>query len=73
MIDCLEQGRKINGAYYAGKMRRLRQEIARKRPGKLTCGVLLLQENVPAHTSKVAMTAATECGFENPSSSPIFS
>ena len=41
-----------------------RQEIARKRRGKLTRGVLLLKDNAPAHTSFVAMTAATECGFE---------
>ena len=33
MIDYLEQGRTINGAYYAGELRRLRQEIARKRRG----------------------------------------
>ena len=64
MIDYLEQGRTINGAYYAGELRRLRQEIARKRRGKLTLGVLLLQDNAPAHTSQVAMTAATECEFE---------
>ena len=31
MIDYLEQGRTINGAYYAGELRRLRQEITRKR------------------------------------------
>ena len=31
MIDYLEQGRLINGAYYAGEWRWLRQEIARKR------------------------------------------
>ena len=43
---------------------RLRQEIARKRRGKLNREVLLLQDNAPAHTSQVAMTAATECGFE---------
>ena len=60
----LDQGRTINGAYYAGKLRRLRQEIARKRRGKLTRGVLLLQDNAPAPTSEVAMTAATECGFK---------
>ena len=36
----------------------------KKDGGKLTCGVLLLQDNSPAHTSQVAMTAATECGFE---------
>ena len=52
----------INGAYYVGKLRRLHQEIERKR-GKLTRGFLLLQENAPAHTSQVAMTVATECRF----------
>ena len=31
MIDYLEQGRTINGAYYAAELRRLRQEIERKR------------------------------------------
>ena len=40
MIDYLEQGRTGNGAYYAGEMRQLGQEIARKRRGKLTRGVL---------------------------------
>ena len=38
--------------------------IARKRQGKLTCGVLLLWDKARAHTAQVAMTAATECGFE---------
>ena len=64
IIDYLQQGRTINGAYYAAELRRLRQEIARKKKGKLTQSVLLLQDNAPAHTSQVAMTAATECGFE---------
>ena len=41
MFDYLEQGRIINGAYYAGELRRLHQEIARKGREKLTCGVLL--------------------------------
>ena len=31
MIDYLEKGRKISGAYYAGKWRR--EEITRKRQG----------------------------------------
>ena len=63
MIDYLEQGRTINGAYHAAELRRLCQEIGRKRRGKLTRGVLLLEDNSPAHTSRVA-TAATECRFE---------
>ena len=63
MIDYLEQGRTINSAYYAGELRRLCQEIARKRQVKLTRSILLLKDNAPAHTSHFAMTAATECGF----------
>ena len=64
MIDYLELGRTINGAYYAGELRRLRQEITRKKRGKLTRSVLLLQDNIPAHTSQVDITTATEGGFE---------
>ena len=45
-------------------LRRLHQEIARKRRGKRTHSVLLLPDNAPAHTAHVAMTAATECGFK---------
>ena len=37
---------------------------SQKRREKLTRSVLLMQDNAPAHTSQVAMTAATECGFE---------
>ena len=54
----------INSAYSAGKLRRLHQDITRKRRGKLTRGVLLLQANAPTHTSRVARTGVTECGFE---------
>ena len=64
MMDHLEGGRTINGNYYAEELRRLHQEIVKKRTRKLTRGVLLLQENAPAHTSQVAMAAATKCCFE---------
>jgi hypothetical protein len=64
MIDYLEQSRTINGTYYANEFRRLRQEKACKRRGKLTQEVLLLHDNTQAHTSQVAMSAATDFGFE---------
>ena len=57
MIDYLEQGCTINGAYYAGESRRLHREITRRRRGKMTHGVLILQENAPAHTSYTVITA----------------
>ena len=44
-VDYLEQGRVINVAYYASKLRQPSQEIARKRRGILTRCVLLLQDN----------------------------
>jgi hypothetical protein len=64
MIDYLEQGRTMNGTYYADELRRLRQEIERERRGKVTKGVLLLHDNAPAHTSQIAMVAKTYCSFE---------
>ena len=50
MVDYLEKGRTC-GAYYAEELRWLHQETEKKRRGKLTRGVLLLQDNAPAHTS----------------------
>ena len=64
LTDYLEQSRTINDAYYAGELRQLCQQIKRKKRGKLTRGVLLLLDNVPDHTSQLAMTATAECGFE---------
>jgi hypothetical protein len=63
LIDYREQGRTINGTCYADELGRLRQEIARKRRGNLTQGVLLLHDSAPADTSQVAIAAETDCGF----------
>jgi hypothetical protein len=63
--DWLSWARSYHKRYvYADELRRLRQQIARKRRGKLTRGVLLLHDNALAHTFQVAMAAATDCGFE---------
>ena len=64
MVDYLEGGRTIKGAYYSAELRQLRQKIVKKRRGTLTQGVLLLQDNAPAHTSQVAMATAIKCSFE---------
>ena len=64
MANDLEEGRTINGAYYAEEQMRLRQEIVKKRRGKLTRGFLLLQDNAPSQTSQVAMATATKGSFE---------
>ena len=63
-IDYLQKGKTINGEYYTKLLRELRQAIKSKRPGKLTKGALLHQDNAPAHKSLVAMSAVHDCGFE---------
>ena len=63
IVDYFEEGPMINGAYYA-ELRWLCQDIVKKRRGKVTWGVLLLQDNATAHTSQVAMAAATKCIFK---------
>ena len=59
MSEYLEQGRTINGTYEAFAPGNCKQD---ERKIDLRCSAL--QDNAPAHTSQVAMTAATECGFE---------
>ena len=54
----------VTGVYYAGLVHKLREAIKKKRRGKLTEGVLLHHDSAPAHTSRVAMTAVHETGFE---------
>ena len=53
MVDYHEEGRTRNGAYNAGKLMRLCQEIARKRPGKTDsrCTALARQGPSPHVTS----------------------
>ena len=63
-INYLQKSKTINGEYYAKLLRELRQAIKSKRPGKLTKGVLLHQDNASAHKSLVAMSAVHDCGFE---------
>jgi len=64
MTDYLSKGSTVTGTYYADKLCKLREALKSKHRGKLRRGVLLLHDNVPAHTSAVATSAAAECGYE---------
>lgn len=63
-IDYMPHGRTITGQYYADLLGRLREDIKKKRRGKLAKGVLLLHDNAPAHSSRVAQAAIRDSGFE---------
>lgn len=64
MTDFLAKGTTITGAYYASLLRKLREAIKIKRRGKISKGILLLQDNAPVHNSHVARSEARACGFE---------
>ena len=63
-IDYHQKGKTMNREYYVKLLRELQQVIKSKQSGKLTKGVLLHQDNAPAHKSLVAMSAVHDCGFE---------
>ena len=64
LTDFLEKGATINKEYYSDELKRLREEIKKKRRGKLSRGILLLQDNAPAHTAQLSVATANKCGFE---------
>ena len=63
LIDYLEKGHTINGEYYANSLTRLREAVKDKSIRKLRKGILLLQDNAPVHTAKIAVEAAKRCSF----------
>jgi len=73
LIDYLQKGKTITGAYYASLLDKLKTEIAEKRPHLQKKKILLHQDNAPSHTSAVAMAKIHELRFElldHPSYSP---
>ena len=64
MIDYLEHGQTITGEYYSQLLIRLRDAIKQKRRGKVSQGVIILQDNAPSHTAHVAKATMERCGFE---------
>lgn len=64
MVDYLEKGKTVSGEYYALLLGQLRDRLKEIRRGKVTKGVLLLQDNAPAHNSNIAKLAVADCGYE---------
>jgi len=49
LIDYLPKGQTINVEYYSSLLVQLKDILKEKRRGKVTNGVLFLQDNAPAH------------------------
>uniref|UniRef100_A0A8D2KSQ6 Tc1-like transposase DDE domain-containing protein n=1 Tax=Varanus komodoensis TaxID=61221 RepID=A0A8D2KSQ6_VARKO len=64
LCNYMKKGETINAESYATTLRNLREAMKEKRRGKLTTGVLLLQDNAPIHMAHVWKAAVQDCGFE---------
>ncbi|GBP27060.1 Mariner Mos1 transposase [Eumeta japonica] len=63
LIDYLPKGTTINGQYYANLLLQAREAVVQKRRGKLSGGVLFLQDNASVHTARVSRQALKDTGF----------
>ena len=64
LIDYLEKGKTITGAYYASILDKLKEQIAEKRPHLKRKKISFHQDNASSHTSMVAMAKIYELTFE---------
>lgn len=64
-IDYLQKGRTITGAHYANQLDQLHKAIQQKRPGMEKKKIYFLQDNAPAHTSKVSMAKLKELRYNH--------
>jgi histone-lysine N-methyltransferase SETMAR len=64
VIDYLAKGSTMNALYYASLISKVRSIVLEKRRGKLSRGILLLQDIAPCHMAKVSKQAVVDAGFE---------
>ena len=57
-------GSTVTGTRFANSVQILREEVKKKRRGKLRSGLVLHMDNAPAHTSRIAQATIRDCGFE---------
>ena len=64
LLESMPQKTTITGQTYANTITALRGAIKEKRRGKLSAGVLLLQDNTSVHMSAKSQAAIRQCGFK---------
>jgi histone-lysine N-methyltransferase SETMAR len=64
LIDYLQKGKTITGAYYSSLLDKLNEAIKAKRPHLAKKKVLFHHDNAPAHTSRIVTAKLEELRFE---------
>ncbi|GBP91872.1 Protein bric-a-brac 1 [Eumeta japonica] len=73
LIDYLPKETTMNGQYYANLLAQARKAVVQKRRGKLSRGVLFLQDNASVHTARASRQALKDTGIseiDHPPHSP---
>lgn len=73
LIDFFPQGETVNSDRCLGTLKKFRGVIKRKRPGKLTKGMILHHDNARPHAGNASVSLIESFGWENmdhPSYSP---
>jgi len=63
LIDDLPKGQTINVEYYSSLLVQLKDILKEKRHGKITKGVLFLEDNAPAHRTIATQMKVAYLGF----------
>ncbi|GBP26468.1 Histone-lysine N-methyltransferase SETMAR [Eumeta japonica] len=63
LIEYLPKGTTMNGQYYTNLLAQAREAVVQKRRGKLSRGVLFLQDNASVHTARVSRQALKDTGL----------
>ena len=64
LLDILEPGHTVNANRYCRTLDKLREAVRRKRPDRLTSGVLLQHDNATPHTAKATQDWIRRFGWE---------
>lgn len=64
LVDFLQGRKTVTGPYYVDVLKKLRTQVAKKRPGKLHRGILFHHDNAPAHSARITKEILREFRWE---------
>ena len=64
LVGFLEGQKTVTGAYYVEVLKKLKAELAKKRPGSLHRGIIFHHDNAPAHSSRITKEILREFRWE---------
>jgi transposase len=71
LVDYLEKGATITAKYYVALLEKLKQQLVSKRRGKLSKGILFLEDNSASHKAAITHKKLAEV-LKQPTYSPDF-